>query len=79
MRAGPVFTGQARIAPEGEGYNVTLQLQSGAFNPNDVGDRLKKALGSYIRAHLKECGWRVKSASFKKGYFELLAAPRHSR
>jgi hypothetical protein len=73
--AGPVFTGNAQMHPEGEGYRVTLQLIPGAFNNNEVGVQLKTALGRYIRAFLKEQGWRVKSASFKRSHFELVAAP----
>ena len=74
QRAGPVFTGQATLAPEGEGYKVTLQLAPGAFNQNDVGARVQKALGGYIRAYLRESGWRTKGGSFKRGYFELCIA-----
>jgi hypothetical protein len=78
MRTGPVFTGEARVSPDGEGYGISLQLAPGAFNQNEVGELVKKTLGSYIRTYLQETGWRVKSASFKKGRLELLTAPRSS-
>ena len=76
QRAGPVFTGQGRAVLQDKGYHVTLQLAPHAFNDNDVGRKVRAALGSYIRSYLKESGWRVKHAGFKKGYFELMAAPR---
>jgi hypothetical protein len=79
QRAGPVFTGQTTLRPEGEGYHMTLQLAPHAFNKNDVGTRVQRALGSYIRSYLRENGWRVKNASFKRTYFELFAAPATSR
>lgn len=79
QRAGPVFTGQTTLRPEGEGYLLTLQLAPHAFNKNDVGARVQKTLGSYIRSYLRENGWRVKNASFKKTYFELFAAPAASK
>jgi hypothetical protein len=75
QRAGPVFTGNATLVPEGEGFHITLQLAQGAFNRNDVGVRTQKALNSYVREYLKTAGWRVKHAGFKKNYFELFTAP----
>jgi hypothetical protein len=75
QRAGPVFTGNATLVPEGEGFHITLQLSHGAFNRNEVGARTQKALNNYIREYLKGCGWRVKGASFKKNYLELFTAP----
>jgi hypothetical protein len=74
QRAGPVFTGQAVVQPEAEGERFLIQLAPHAFNDNEVGNRTRKALGQYIRAYLKEEGWRVKTASFKKNYFELCVA-----
>lgn len=75
QRAGPVFTGQATLRPGlPEGYHITLQLLPHAFNQNEVGVKVQKTLGGYIRALLREQGWRVKTGRFKKGYFELEVA-----
>ena len=74
QRAGPVFTGHATLHLEGEGYRITLQLLPHAFNQNEIGTKVQKTLGGYIRALLREQGWRVKTGRFKKGYFELEVA-----
>ena len=71
QRGGPVFTGQATLHPDGAGHRCTLQLAPGAFNDNDTGKQLKKALGEYMRSFLRENGWRTKGVSIKRGYVEL--------
>jgi hypothetical protein len=77
QRAGPVFTGQAQLLPEGEGYRVVVPLVPHAFNDNDLGSRVQKSLANYIRAFVRESGWRSKGGSFKRGYFTLdVAASR---
>ena len=75
QRAGPIFTGQATIRPEGEGYQVTFQLAPSAFAQNETGKRAQVALNNYVRAFLQEDGWRVKTAGFRRGYYELCYAP----
>ena len=79
QRAGPVFTGNATLRPEGEGFQITLQLAPGAFNDNDVGVRVRKSLNVYVQAYLRASGWRVRSVGFKKNYFELFTAPSKAR
>lgn len=74
QRAGPVFTGQALMAPDGEGYKVTLQLVPHAFNKNELGAKVQRTLGGYIRTYLRENGWRSKGGSFRGSYFVLCIA-----
>lgn len=74
QRAGPVFTGNATLNTDGEGYHFTLQLVPGAFNKNEVGLKAQKALGGFLRAYLRDNGWRIKAASFKRSYVELFVA-----
>lgn len=76
QRAGPVFTGRGAIHLEDKGYSVRLELSPSAFNQNEVGRLVQKTLGDFVRSYMKEHGWVVKSASFKKTHFELSAAPR---
>jgi hypothetical protein len=79
QRAGPVFTGNATMTPDGEGFRITMQLAPGAFNHNDVGVRTQKALSVYIREYLRASGWRVRTARVRSSYFELVTAPSRTR
>lgn len=74
QRAGPIFSGRGFVRPEEEGYTMSLQLSPAAFNKNELGAKLQKALGSYIRAFFRENGWRVKSAKIRPTYLEFCVA-----
>jgi hypothetical protein len=78
-RAGPVFTGNATQAPDGEGYRFTLQLLPGVISNTPVGERVQKYLAQYMRAYARESGWRVKAVSFKRGYVAFAVAPSRAR
>ena len=71
QRAGPVFTGNATVHETENGYKATLQLVPSAFNQNMVGENMQKALAAYLRSYFRANGWRVRGASFKRGYVEL--------